>query len=446
MAPKLLCLENPLLDLQAHGNDALLNKYNLKANDAILAGPEHAPLYPELLSLNAVKIAGGAAQNTARGVAYILPAHTVLYIGAVGADAEAETLRAASAAAGLDTEYMVVPEQPTGKCGVVITGANRSLCTDLGAANHYQVAHLTQPKIWAYVESAEFFYVGGFHLTVSPAAAQTLGKEAARKNKPFVLNLSAPFIPVAFKEPLAQTLEYADVVIGNETEAASWAESQGWAESKRGDCKAIAHAIAALPKANDKRKRMVIITQGTEPTLVVKDGGVEEYAVHAIDSAKICDTNGAGDAFAGGFMAGLVEGKDVRTCVDMGQWLARLSIQELGPSYVVFLLCVAALLWCDRGFACVGGIMGLWLKIRGPIQKRQSSYEMGCDRNRRLDFITHPNRQRKRNKYQTQKTQHQQRRHKPFASTQNLFYPSSIVSLMRTGCYACLPYSLVIIC
>jgi hypothetical protein len=39
------------------------------------------------------------------------------------------------------------------------------------------------------------------------------------------------------------------------------------------------------------------------------------------------------DAFAGGFMAGVVQGKPLDTCVDLGQWLAKLSIKELGPSY-----------------------------------------------------------------------------------------------------------------
>ena len=41
------------------------------------------------------------------------------------------------------------------------------------------------------------------------------------------------------------------------------------------------------------------------------------------------------DAFAGGFVAGIVEGKPLETCVDMGHWLARLSIKELGPQYVL---------------------------------------------------------------------------------------------------------------
>ncbi len=33
-------------------------------------------------------------------------------------------------------------------------------------------------------------------------------------------------------------------------------------------------------------------------------------------------------------MAGIVEGKKLEECVDMGQWLASLSIKELGPQYV----------------------------------------------------------------------------------------------------------------
>lgn len=40
------------------------------------------------------------------------------------------------------------------------------------------------------------------------------------------------------------------------------------------------------------------------------------------------------DAFAGGFVAGIVEGKPLDECVDMGHWLASLSIKELGPQYI----------------------------------------------------------------------------------------------------------------
>lgn len=41
------------------------------------------------------------------------------------------------------------------------------------------------------------------------------------------------------------------------------------------------------------------------------------------------------DAWAGGFVAGIVQGKSLEESIDMGHWLASLSIKELGPSYVV---------------------------------------------------------------------------------------------------------------
>ena len=45
-------------------------------------------------------------------------------------------------------------------------------------------------------------------------------------------------------------------------------------------------------------------------------------------------TLGISDAFAGGFVAGVVEGKSLDESIDMGHWLASLSIKELGPQYV----------------------------------------------------------------------------------------------------------------
>ncbi|KAI9807327.1 MAG: adenosine kinase [Piccolia ochrophora] len=331
----LLCLENPLLDIQAQGDEKLLEKYSLKPNDAILAEEKHMGLYEDLLNNHEAKlIAGGAAQNTARGAQYLLPPSSVLYIGCVGRDKYADILQSAVAQAGLRVEYRVDDAQPTGRCGVIITGHDRSMCTDLAAANHYKLEHLKEPRIWELVEKAEYYYVGGYHLTVCVPAVLALAEEAVAKNKTFILSLSAPFIPQFFKDQLDQTAPYWDYVIGNETEALAYAESHGL-ETK--DIASIARHLASLPKKNTARPRTVIITQGTDPTIVAIGGekpSEKQHAVHAIDSKEICDTNGAGDAFAGGFLAGIVAGETLDKAVDKGHWLAKLSIMELGPSYV----------------------------------------------------------------------------------------------------------------
>ena len=95
----------------------------------------------------------------------MLPPDSVVYLGGVGNDRYADTLREAVREVGLRVEYRVDPKEPTGRCGAIITGHNRSLCTDLAAANHYDLEHLKRPDIWKLVEGARFYYVGGFHFT-----------------------------------------------------------------------------------------------------------------------------------------------------------------------------------------------------------------------------------------------------------------------------------------
>ena len=106
-----------------------------------------------------------------------------MYIGCVGKDKYGEILQETCNKAGLHTEYRVDETQPTGRCGVIITGHNRSLITHLAAANEYKLDHLKQPHIWALAEKAQVFYLGGFHLTVCVPAMLALAEEAAAKNK-----------------------------------------------------------------------------------------------------------------------------------------------------------------------------------------------------------------------------------------------------------------------
>lgn len=338
MSYPLVCLGNPLLDLQVDTNAEYLQKYNLKADDAILAEPLHAPIYDEVLKEKSLKIvAGGAAQNTARGAQYILPPQSVVYFGSVGEDVYQEKLNEANKQYGLRTEYQVQKDVATGKCAALITGNHRSLVTDLAAANHFTPSHLEKPENWALVENAKYYYIGGFHLTVSPAAIELLGKHAAENNKVFALNFSAPFIPQFFKDPLDSSLPYVDFVVANESEAASYASSHGLGEDTA--VVEIAKAVAKLPKVNKKRSRTVVFTQGTEPTVTVtydadKDSfDIKEYPVRKLAADAIVDTNGAGDAFAAGFIASLVEEKSIPEAIEVGQWAASLSIQEVGPTF-----------------------------------------------------------------------------------------------------------------
>ncbi|KAK9462070.1 Ribokinase-like protein [Lipomyces oligophaga] len=335
MPYKLFCLGNPLLDIIAVVPTTILEKYGLKSNDAILAEEKDMSIYAEILQYNPKAMAGGAAQNTARGAQYVLPADSVVYCGCVGKDKYADMLREANAKEGLHEVYRIEPQQETGKCAVLITGTDRSMVTDLAAANHYKLEHLKQPEIWSLVEDATTFYVGGFHLTVCVPAILALGEHAAATNKLFTMNISAPFLAQFFKDQMDSVAPYWDIIIGNESEAAAYAESH---ELGTTDVVEIAKKIAVLPKVNTKRPRYVVFTQGTQPTIIVaadQSGIISErtYPIRPISTAEIVDTTGAGDSFAGGFIGSLISGKSIDEAVEVGHWLASWTIRLDGAAY-----------------------------------------------------------------------------------------------------------------
>jgi len=281
-----------------------------------------------------VYVAGGAAQNAARGAQYLLPPKSTIYFGCVGDDKFAQEMRNAAAKEGLTVDYLVNKEYPTGTCGVIITGHNRSLIANLSAAEQYKESeHLDLPEKWKFVENAEYYYIAGFFLTVSTSSILKIAKHAAEQNKAFVMNISAPFLCQVppFKKSMTEVAPYWDILICNEAEAEAFAVSEGW-ETK--DLKEIAIKVAQLPKINTKRQRIVIFTHGNEPTIVGhQDGTVKEYPIIQIESKDIVDTNGAGDAFVGGFLSQYVQGKSIDECVAVGHWLANLNIKLVGPTY-----------------------------------------------------------------------------------------------------------------
>merc|ERR1712100_854231 len=102
-----------------------------------------------------------------------------------------------------------------------------------------------------------------------------------------------------FKALLVELMPNVDFLFGNETEAQTWADSEGW-DTK--DVAFIATRVSLIPSAKS-RKRTVVITQGCDDTIVCVGGHVSKYPVIKLPKEKLVDTNGAGDSYVGGFLA-----------------------------------------------------------------------------------------------------------------------------------------------
>ena len=126
---------------------------------------------------------------------------------------------------------------------------------------------------------------------------------------------------------MMEILPYVDVIFGSASEA----RAVGSAHKLEGQgIEDVSLFLSGVPKKNGKTGRLVVITQGPQPAVMAKDGQVRLFPVLPIDRSEIRDTNGAGDAFAGGFLAGLVTSLPLDECVHTGFEAADYVIKQRG--------------------------------------------------------------------------------------------------------------------
>uniref|UniRef100_A0A0R3S132 Adenosine kinase n=1 Tax=Elaeophora elaphi TaxID=1147741 RepID=A0A0R3S132_9BILA len=322
---------NPLLDMRVEVDREFLRKWNLEENDAIIADDERIPMFDELLeSYDIIFTPGGATQNSLRVCQWILnEPHRSVFFGCIGDDSYGEILKQKMQETGLKVHYQVKKNRKTGTCAALITNHHRSLCAHLAAANLFTIDHLEKQENRALIETAQYFYISGFFLTVCPAAILLIARHASEHNKVFATNLAAPFIQKHFRNEFLEMLRYVDILFGNESEGKAFADANNYSTHELHE---ICVKIAASPKVNKKRERIVILTQGPNPTIVYQNGSkkVTEYPVEKLKYEEIVDTNGAGDAFVGGFLSQYIQKKSIAESVKCGHYAASEIIRQEG--------------------------------------------------------------------------------------------------------------------
>ena len=95
--------------------------------------------------------------------------------------------------------------------------------------------------------------------------------------------------------------------------------------------------MAKIPKKNKNKKRVVVITCGPNPAYVAEYDFIKDkltfsnnFAPDNVEESLIMDTNGAGDAFAGGFLSQFVRERGLEQCMNAGHWAASIIIQTRG--------------------------------------------------------------------------------------------------------------------
>jgi len=327
----LLGIGNPLLDILLEISDkTLLDKYGLNENDAILAGENHIELFEEISTKDGVKYApGGATQNTIRIFQWMTKEpKCASFLGAINNDKFGKILQDRLHREGVNASFQINPDVKTGTCAVLLYNHQRSLCADLGAASTFEVNQLDVECNKSLIDKAKFYYISGYFITSCFDAIMKVAKFASETNRIFMLNLAAPFICRDFFDKFMEVVPYVDILFSNDSEAKELVKSLGYTTS---NFQEIVQKINELPKANKTRPRTTIITRGADSILYINKGeNVSEYHVPNIQDHEIIDTNGAGDAFCGGFIASFVQEKPIEKCMESGCFAASVVIRQQG--------------------------------------------------------------------------------------------------------------------
>lgn len=67
--------------------------------------------------------------------------------------------------------------------------------------------------------------------------------------------------------------------------------------------------------------------------ILAHDDMVKEFPVVHLRKEQLIDTNGAGDAFVGGFLAQYIEGQPLDVCIKCGIYTATEIIKRSGCTY-----------------------------------------------------------------------------------------------------------------
>lgn len=256
-------------------------------------------------------------------------------IGSVGDDNYGQTYYDLLYQENIQPIFEKYSDNNTAVCGVFCHGKDRGHVTDLGAST--KISDEFVEANWEKFKDAQLVFTELFILKHKKETVYKLAELGSKDDKIFGFNLPSYYFIETYLEDIKNLLEYADIVFVNAEESIFFAKMMG---IETEDFGFISEFIAKFPKKNILKRRTVVITCGPNPAICCEFDHVtnevcfkEFFEPINVEEELIVDTNGAGDAFAGGFLSQYMPGKSLDKCMKAGHYAAALVIQRRGCQY-----------------------------------------------------------------------------------------------------------------
>ncbi|HEX3689868.1 MAG TPA: PfkB family carbohydrate kinase [Solirubrobacteraceae bacterium] len=246
---------------------------------------------------------GGKGANAAAAAARA--GATVVFVSAVGADADGEDALATLRAEGVGVDAVAVRDDaPTG-AALIVTDAEGANLIAVAAGANARVDPEHVARSLAELAATDVVLVSA---EIPDAAIEAAVRAGAERGAAAVLD------PAPARPSLLEAARIGALLTPNESEARELTGCD--------DVEAAARRLAALTG------RAAVVTLGAAGCVIADDGEMTRVPAAAVET--IVDTVGAGDAFAGGLAAALAVGEPIPVAVEAALRAAAVSLGYAG--------------------------------------------------------------------------------------------------------------------
>lgn len=239
-------------------------------------------------------------------------------VGRTGDDAPGSFVRNTLTNAGVDTTHLLATAgaQTSGTLVINVRGEDRRFIHAFGANAAFIGSEVTPDMI----RSAKVLYLGGFFLmpNLTGRAAAAMFQAAREAGVPTVLDVAIPD-PRECWPHLEAVLPWTDVFLPNVDEGRELTGSED--------------PLAQAKLFREAGAETVVITCGGEGAVLVdsqRQIRAEKFPIEFVDGT------GSGDAFAAGYICGMLESETPERCLEIGSALGASCVRQPGATTGVF--------------------------------------------------------------------------------------------------------------
>ena len=334
---RIIAIGNPIVDISADVERETLYKYKLVWGGTFFANSENIGFFDELESKPQVTyIPGGSIQNTLRVTSWCLNMeeknkgkYLLTMLGAVGQDSYKDKIMNALKTSGVKPLLQPIANQSTSRCGVGICLKERCLVPEIKASNCLTEDFVKEHEDEIYNNDA--LIIEGYFLQEKYELCKHLCNSFKRAKKMVILTFGAVFMVEYHREKIMEIAENSDMIVANMEEMISFAQIQD---------KTPKNVFTKAHQKLSPKERLFVVTDGANGVYVSKfdyQKNQIEFILQSfpnkLKNEDICDLNGAGDAFFGGFLSQYMKGSSLEKCCKAGNDASFIIIKNVGCTF-----------------------------------------------------------------------------------------------------------------